>query len=169
MHECIIDYDACLSKVHHRQALVSITTYFEQRGATISSNVFNYETISLGESVFDNLLMIIKSAKSQGFEKVNLNIRQEIVKYYLKTACQLMVLEQVVIETAEIKENVCFTVYFPEALWIKASCGNARARTSLNSKYMDKESLSEVEKCCKLPNRNDSQMKLLKLSLDLDD
>jgi hypothetical protein len=170
MHECTIHYDDCIANKHHRiQTGSGVTSYLEQRGATITSNVFHDRTLILGERVFDNLLMIIKSAKKQGFEKIELNIRQELVKYYLKIAYQVMALEQVVIETANNKEEVSFFVYFPEALWKKASSDNARGRTSLHSKYMNEESLLKVQKCCELPKRSDSALELLKLTLDLDD
>lgn len=169
MHECIVNYDDCLANKHHVKTVDPFASYFQQRGATVTSNVFYDRDLVLGDIVFDNLLMLVKSAKNQGFEKVTLYIRKELIKYTIKVAYQLMALEQIVIETTHEEDSTIFIIYFPQALWLKATYGNARGRTSLHSKYMDEESLTKVKKCCELPMRSESDIDLLKFSLDLED
>lgn len=169
MHECTVRYEDCLDNKHHNNPTNPFGAYFAQRGARVTYNVFYDTTLILGDSVFNNLLMIIKSGRKQKFEKIKLVLPPVLIKYTTKVAYQLMVLEQVVIVEDKEDENVIFSIYYPEELWLKGSFRNAQQRTSLHPKHIDKESLLQVKRCCELPERSASDVELLIKSLDLDE
>ncbi|MDB4380668.1 hypothetical protein N9Z70_04690 [Mariniblastus sp.] len=166
MHSCLVAYED-LIKGKRKEFQHPIASFFAAQGARVRSNHFNDDSLNLSDDVFLNLSLIIKSGRKQQFEKIQINIPEVKVKYYLKVANELMALNQVVIDSKLANGSLILTVFYPDILWLEAAYWNARSRTEFHDKFMDADELSVVHDACQLPQRTKEQLAMLEKALDL--
>lgn len=91
--------DALAGRIAKRPSYAPMGAWFEARGATLKgSNAFVDATLRLGDSHFDNILMIIRSARKQGHDGVEIRLTPESLSDVSSRIAEISALEDADIE-----------------------------------------------------------------------
>ena len=73
-----VDYvDAIAGRIYRRHTIHPIGAWLVARGATVSSNTFVDADLILGDDHFENILLIVRSARKQGHHGVGIRLTPE--------------------------------------------------------------------------------------------
>src|ERR1035438_183195 len=100
-----VDYkEAQAGRIKRSHFMHPAVLYMVQRGATYNSNEFVDSHLKLGEDHFDNVLMIIRSAKRQGHVGVSIRLTSESSAAILTRIPEISAIEWVDVETQRSDE-----------------------------------------------------------------
>jgi hypothetical protein len=100
---CCINYaDAVVGRIcKQRSPIHPIGAYLVARGATHRSNEFVDADLSLGKDHFENIRMIVRSARKQGHDGVEIRLTPDSL-----SAIKSRITEMSVLEDAEVAANI---------------------------------------------------------------
>jgi hypothetical protein len=116
--------DALAGRIAKRPLNTSMGAWFEARGATLKgSNAFVDATLRLGDDHLDNILMIIRSARKQGHNGVEIRLTPESLSDVSTRIAEISALEDADIEARfygeyRNKEQVVVTFRTGQADWL---------------------------------------------------